>query len=214
MAERVLQLPHQRRELLLMLLGLLIDRSLRNTDATLQTRPERAEAAADLLRPIGRPLPRQVQPIEVVRLHQRVGAIDERHAAGAALQHGRVARRRIGGCLLALAIGTAANRQQDLERGEAGAQRCDEPIVALALVEVQRRVERLQLVRGRIDAGVAVDEMRAEVQRLRQIVETEFAEACEDRERGWESRKLKKKLKISQTKNIPKTKTKTITKKD
>lgn len=172
--ERVLQLSHQRRKLLLMLIGLLIDRSLRNAHAALQTRPERPEAALDLARPIGRPLPRQIQPIEVVRLHQGVRTVDERHAAGAVLQHRIVTL--LGVLLVRLAIGVAAHRQQELERRETGAQLREQAIVALALVEIEARIESFEFVGGAVDAGMAVDDVRAEVEGVAEVVDGELAE--------------------------------------
>lgn len=182
MAEGVLQFAHQRGELLLVLVRLLVQRPLGDADGALQARPEAAQAAADFARPIGRPLPRQVQSVEVVRLDQRVGAVDERHAAGAALQQRIVAlRRRL---LVGDAIGVAAHRQQELEVREALAQRGNETEVALAAVQVQIGVHRFQLVGGTVDGRMAVDEMRAEVQRIAEIVETELAEAFS----GWGER--------------------------
>lgn len=174
MAERIPQLAHQRRKLLLMLVGLLVDRSLRDADAALQARPERAEARLDLARPVHWKLPRQVQAVEAVRLHQRVRTVDEGDAAGTRLEQGCVARSRIG--LLRLVIGAAADGQQDLQCGECVAQLRDQIVVAFAEVQVQVGIERLHLVRGSVDAGMAVHEMRAELQSGPQVVNVELAE--------------------------------------
>lgn len=176
--ERVLQLAHQRRKLLLVLVRLLVDRSLGQSNRVLEARPQRPQSALDLDRPIGRELPRQVQSIEFVRLHQRVRTVDERHTGGARLEQLQVLGARILGGRVVVA---AAHRQDDLERGELALQLRDDAIVTLALVEVERRIERFEFVCGRVQTGAGVDEMRAEGQRGLQIGDGQLAEACVQR---------------------------------
>lgn len=48
--------------------------------------------------------------------------------------------------------------------------------MSLALVEIETGIEGLDFVRGSVDGRMAVDEMRAEVQRLAEVVDGELAE--------------------------------------
>lgn len=48
--------------------------------------------------------------------------------------------------------------------------------MSLALVEIETGIEGLDFVRGSVDGRMTVDEMRAEVQRLAEVVDGELAE--------------------------------------
>lgn len=169
MTERVLQLADQGGELLAVLLPLFVNH-LVASEGFLQLVEEGADRATDLLRLDRRELPGQVQTIKVVVLDQRIRRVDESNATHTGFEHGQV-------LLLVLVVTT--DREQNLERGEFPLQRRDDTEMSLALVQVQRRVLRLQLVCLLVDVRISVDQVRAEGQGWFNIGYTDFAESWE-----------------------------------
>lgn len=168
-AESVLQLSQQRRVFLFVFGSLLVDRSLRQTNGVLETRPQRSQPRLDLNRTIGGELPGQIQSIEIVRLDQSVRTVDELHAGSAALEQFQV----LGAGVLVGMIRSAADGQDHLESGKLALQFGDLPEMALFLVEVQLGVQRLQFIVD--ETGRAVDQVGAECQGWLQIGESKLA---------------------------------------
>lgn len=172
MTERVLQLANECGEHLTVRLPVLIDHLVTH-EGLLQLVEERADRSADLLGLHRGEFPGQVKAIKVVVLDQRVRGIDKGNTADAGLQQGQV---------LLLVLVVTAHTEQDLEGGELPLQRCDDTVVGLALVQIERGVGRLQFVGLFVNIRISVDQMRAEGQGRLDIGDTNFAEAWEEGE--------------------------------
>jgi len=169
--EGVLQLAHQGGEGLLVLLGLLVHHVVAAEDL-LESLPELADAAVHLLRLVLGELPAEVEAVEAVGLHQRVGTVDERDAGVAALQKGQV--------LVVLGVHgvlVAAHAEQDLQGRVLALQTSRLAEQAAAQIQVQLLIVADQLVARGIDAGISVDQVGAVLQGGLQVGQDQLGEA-------------------------------------